>query len=356
VFPSRIAYVLRNFPKYSETFIAGELAELRRRGTEIRILAAKRPVEGVRHAIIAEAGLDRLVTYGLENFPAVMEKFKPELIHAHFATEPTAIAMALGAEFKLPFTFTAHGYDIRRDPPADFAQRAAAAAALITVSQANARSIAKNFDVPIDRINVVPCGIDTDRFQPARISNADLPAVRTPLIVCVARLVPVKNLAMLLQACAILSAHGMKFRCVLVGDGDLREELEELRRKLNLAECVEMTGLAAQSEVLRWWQRATVAALSSHDEGMPVSLMEAGACGVPAVATRVGGIPELVEHAVTGLLTAPGDAQAMADALARILANPRLAASMGKAARRRVQEKFTLRRQVDQLLTLWQSY
>jgi len=132
--------------------------------------------------------------------------------------------------------------------------------------------------------------------------------------------------------------------------------LEDTRRRLGLEDYVEMTGAIEQSEVLRWWQRAAVAALSSHDEGMPVSLMEAGACGVPAVATRVGGIPELVEHEVTGLLTAPGDAVAMADNLARLLANPRLAASMGEAARRRIQEKFTLRRQVDQLLALWRRH
>ncbi|HEY6417397.1 MAG TPA: glycosyltransferase family 4 protein, partial [Candidatus Binataceae bacterium] len=182
VFPSRIAYVIRNFPKFSETFIAGELAELRRRGIEVRILATKTPGNQVRHSIIAEAGLDRLVVYGLENFAVVVKEFRPELIHAHFATDPTATAMALAAEFNLPFTFTAHGYDIRRDPPTDFAARAAAASALITVSQANARLIARSFDVPIERIHVIPCGVDTDLFQPPQVSvsKLDAPGARTP--------------------------------------------------------------------------------------------------------------------------------------------------------------------------------
>src|SRR5439155_18192535 len=104
--------------------------------------------------------------------------------------------------------------------------------------------------------------------------------------------------------------RGVNFRAVLIGDGPCRGALEETRSRLGLQEIVQMPGPAEQSEVLKWWQRATVGLLMSDQEGMPVSLMEAAACGVPVVATAVGGVPEMVEDGVTGLLVPAGDAEA----------------------------------------------
>jgi glycosyltransferase involved in cell wall biosynthesis len=93
--------------------------------------------------------------------------------------------------------------------------------------------------------------------------------------------------------------------------------------------------------------------LTSENEGMPVSLMEAAACGVPAVATAVGGVPELVEHGVTGLLAPAGAATAFADALQSLLLDSAWRAKLGALARQRVLERFSLSRQVDALLDLW---
>src|SRR5213593_3070401 len=164
--PARVAYVINVFPKLSETFIAGELAELRRRGVELRVLSLRQPQESLRHEIIARAGLDQITCYRPEEFARLLDEFEPELLHAHFATEPTAAARELATERNLPFTFTAHGYDIRRKPPPDFAERAAAARAVVTVSEANARYIVKAFGVPPEHIRVIPCGVDTDQFRP----------------------------------------------------------------------------------------------------------------------------------------------------------------------------------------------
>jgi len=343
----RVAYVVNVFPKLSETFIAWELAELRRRGVEVCILSLRPPDEGRRHEFIAQTGLEERTVYNSWEFPAVLREFRPELLHAHFATEPTAAARELAAELRVPFTFTAHGYDIYRRPPADFADRASAASAVITVSEANARYIVKTFGVPTAQIHVIPCGVDAERFSPHG------ERLEPPHIVCVARLRPVKNLGLLLEACASLRARGVQFCCMVIGDGSCRDELEAMRARLGLARVVEFAGAAEQAEVLAWWQRATIAALTSTSEGMPVSLMEAAACGVPAVATAVGGIPELVEDGVTGLLVPVGDTQALAAALEQLLRNPELAARMGVAARRRVEERFTLTGQVDRLLELW---
>src|SRR6266496_550024 len=144
----RVAYVVNVFPKLSETFIATELAELRRRGIELRVLSLREPKESLRHEIIAQAGLDAVTCYRPEEFAKRLAEFTPQLIHAHFATEPTAMARELADRLDLPFTFTAHGYDIHRKAPPDFAERAAAARAVVTVSQANARFIAQTFGVP----------------------------------------------------------------------------------------------------------------------------------------------------------------------------------------------------------------
>src|SRR5262249_47826550 len=157
----------------------------------------------------------------------------------------------------------------------------------------------------------------------------------TPLIVCVARQVTVKNLELLLDACSLLSKRGRNFRCVLVGDGPCRGDLEEKRARLGLKEIVQMPGAAEQADVAKWWQRAAVGGLTSDNEGMPVSLMEAAGCGVPVAATAVGGVPELIADGATGLLVPPNDAGALATALERLLSNSELRTRFGTAARRR---------------------
>jgi glycosyltransferase involved in cell wall biosynthesis len=343
----RVAYVVNVFPKLSETFIASELSELRRRGVEVRILSLRRPDESLQHEIISRAGLQERTVYDPLKFGAVLRGFRPQLLHAHFATEPAAAARDLAEELAVPFTFTAHGYDIHRRPPPDFAQRAACARSIVTVSRSNARYISRTFGVPAEHIQVIPCGVDIDRFRPAG------PRATPPHLLCVARQVPVKNLGLLLEACADLRTRDVAFRAVLVGDGKSREELQRLRTQLGLEEVVAMVGPAEQAAVLGWWQRASVAVLTSEREGMPVSLMEAAACGVPAVAPAVGGIPELVEDGVTGLLVPAGDRPALVAALERLLRDHELAARLGAAARWRAEERFSVRQQVDQLLALW---
>jgi glycosyltransferase involved in cell wall biosynthesis len=357
--PSRIAYVVNVFPKLSETFIAGELAELLRRGVSLRVLSLRQPVESLRHDFIARAGLDKTTCYDAAKFPALLRDFKPQMLHAHFATEPTAAVRELAQESGVPFTFTAHGYDIRRKPPPDFAARAAAALAVVTVSEANARYIVKTFGVPPEHIRVIPCGVDTDQFRP--VDSNDTAGRRSPgmeevpWIVCVARHVRVKNLGLLLETCALLQDRGTRFRCAMIGDGPLRGELEEQRSRLGLERIVELGGAREQAQVLEWWRRASVAVLTSENEGMPVCLMEAAACGVPTVATAVGGVPELVEDGVTGFLVPPGDTPALATALQKLMQDDSLAARMGTSARRRAEARFSVRRQVDRLLFLWSS-
>lgn len=347
--PRRVAYVVGTFPKLSETFILGELAELGRRGIDVRVLSLKQPQDTVVHDSVRTAGLLMRTTYDAATFDDVLDDFEPELVHAHFATEPAATARAIGERRHLPFTFTAHGYDVYRRPPADFAARARAAASVITVSDANRRYLHATFGVPAQRIHVIPCGVDTDWFRPG-CADSD-----PPLVVCVARLQEVKQLALLIRACALVRDRGTAFRCVIVGEGPERSRLESLCRELALEGKVALPGAADQSAVREWWRRAAVGVLSSQSEGMPVSLMEAAGCGVPAVAPAVGGIPELISHLETGFVTPAGDCERLADAVHQLLVNEPLRARMGAAARRRAEQRFSRAVQIDRLLDVWSS-
>ncbi len=345
----RVAYVVNMFPKVSETFIVNEIAELAGRGIDCRVLSLKQPTEVLRHAVVDTLPLDRMVFHDHDAFRRSLAANPPDVVHAHFATEPARVAGALAAALRLPFTFTAHGYDVYRKPPADLRERIRAAHAVVTVSEANADHLVAHFDATRERLRVLPCGVDLDRFRPAAHG------VEPHTIVCVARLRPVKNLGALLMACRLLKDRQVPFRLVVIGEGPSLLELEAERARLGLDAEVQFEGLQNHATVLAWWQRATVGVLTSHSEGMPVSLMEAAACGVPAVAPAVGGIPELIAHGETGFVTPPGDAVAVADALARVLGSPALRAAMSLAARRRAEARFSASAQVDALLALWTS-
>ncbi|HEX6827565.1 MAG TPA: glycosyltransferase [Burkholderiales bacterium] len=344
----RIAYVCGVFPKVSETFVANEMAELLRRGVQLRILSLRPPTEELRHRVVGEAGLDRMTYYDRGSFLAELDGFRPQFLHAHFATYATAAAREIARERGLPYTFTAHRYDIFEKAPKDFGERAREAAALITVSDANVEFIHRQFGVPREKMVLIPCGVDTGFFAPGD-GRLD-----PPHVVCVARLDPVKNHAVLLEACARLRRQEVSFRCVLLGDGKVGDEVLAFRNGLGLQEVVDMPGAADQDTVRGWLRRAAISALSSDSEGMPVSLMESAACGLPVVATAVGGVPDLVGDGETGYVVPPRDPDAFADALERLLRDAALRARLGEAARARALTRFSLVHQVDQMLQIWE--
>jgi glycosyltransferase involved in cell wall biosynthesis len=343
-----VAYVVNTFPKLSETFVANEIAALVRRGIRVRVLSLKAATERLQHPVVQTLPLAQMLFMREADFRQSLAAERPDVLHAHFATEPTRVARAIASDLGLPFSFTAHGYDVYRKPPVDLADRLRAAAAVVTVSSANADHLAAIAGADRERLHVVPCGVDVDHFCPAPSR------VEPATIVCVARLRPVKNLGVLIDACHALAARGVQARAVIIGEGPSLPDLEAHRARVGLDDTqVTFLGAADQSAVRDWWQRATVGTLTSLSEGMPVSLMEAAACGVPVVAPAVGGIPELVADGVTGVVTPPNDAQAIADGLAGILTSPTRRAAMSAAARARATARFSLTQQVDALVDLW---
>ena len=177
------------------------------------------------------------------------------------------------------------------------------------------------------KVHVIRCGYPLPKEEEIP------PYPRTSSILCIARLAPEKGHEVLLAALALLRQRGVDFHCTLVGDGPLAGRIRKMIATLGLKNHVTMTGALPPADVYDHVGKSDILVLASYGEGIPVALMEALAQKRPVVATAVGGIPELVRDGVEGRLVAPGDATALADAMADMLENPEVAARMGDAGR-----------------------
>jgi glycosyltransferase involved in cell wall biosynthesis len=178
-------------------------------------------------------------------------------------------------------------------------------------------------------------------------------------MVCVASFEEVKGHRYLVEACRLLRDQRLDFVCHLIGEGPLRKETERQTAKAGLDTRVVFHGGQPRPVVARMLAESDVAVLASHQtsrgkrEGIPVALMEAMASGVPVVATRISGIPELVEDGRTGYLVAPGDSAALARAVQTLAADAGLRDRMGQAGREKVIAEFDLRANAARLLELF---
>jgi glycosyltransferase involved in cell wall biosynthesis len=157
----------------------------------------------------------------------------------------------------------------------------------------------------------------------------------------------------LIDACAYLKAQGLNFRCLFVGEGETRAELEDQIQRLNLTDQITLLGLQPRHRVLELLAQADVKALPSISEGIPVSLMEALAMGLPAVATAISGVPELIEDGQTGLLVPARDGQALATAISKLYGAPELGQQLGARGKVKVMEEFNLRISATHLYRLF---
>jgi len=259
------------------------------------------------------------------------------VLHAHCAY-PDVVGAALAARLlDLPLVATAHGSDINISgrqrtlrPQIRWALRRARR--VIAVSAPLAQAVAELTDLPADRVLCIPCA----GYSPAvfrRRDSGERAALRKSLgvadedrvVLFVGHLVPVKALDVLLRAWAALTERpgvGAHLRLLLIGEGTQRDTLEQQARELGLADQVAFLGPKPQPAVADWIAAADLLTLPSHAEGSPNVVVEALASGTPVVASRVGGVPDLVDDGVNGLLVPAGDAAALADALAAALRHP----------------------------------
>jgi glycosyltransferase involved in cell wall biosynthesis len=393
----RVAYVMSRFPKLTETFVLFEMLALSELGFEVEVFPLLRERERAVHAQ-ARALVERayytpflspailaaqfhflarspraylatlfqvfLRTLPSPNFLAGAFVFFPKSVlfaremqrrgvahvHAHFANHPALAALIVHRLTGIPFSFTAHGSDLHVDQTA-LGWKIAESAFAVSVSEYNREFVRERAGSPAaDKLIVIHCGVDLAQFERAAPG-----AGATFEILCVAALRTVKGHRHLIDACALLSAAGVPFRCHLVGGGPLERELATTIERAGLGGRVLMHGPQPREAVLERMRSAHVLVQPSivdragRREGIPVTLMEAMATGLPVVASRLSGIPELIEDGRSGLLVEAGDARALADALARLRAEPELCASLGREARARVEAAFDLRRNARSL-------
>jgi colanic acid/amylovoran biosynthesis glycosyltransferase len=371
--PLRVGYVLKRFPRFSETFILNELLALQEIGVDLHIFSLLTPPDEPRHARLAQ--LRAPVTYlakGQLDQPSDAVLFagqEPKAVatlhakaaevarlaraagithlHAHFGSDPTTVALLAARLMGGTFSFTAHARDIYHtyvSPAVDDAKRRAKlaeAAFVVTVSDFNAAHLRAICPAAAGRIHRLYNGVDLSLFAPG---NTNVPG----RIVAVGRLVEKKGFAVLVEACALLAARGVAFDCRIIGDGPLQETLASQIAGLGLRASVSLCGPMPQECLAEELGQAAIATLpcvitaDGDRDGLPTVLLEAMGKAISVVTTTVTGGPEIVAHGETGLLCPPGDPKALADALEALLADPARARAMGAAGRLRAERLFNL--------------
>ncbi len=282
-------------------------------------------------------------------------------VHAHFASHPAAVAFVIRRLTGIGYSFTAHGSDLHRDRHM-LAEKVAESRFVVAISRFNR-------DVILDacggrhgdRVAVIHCGVDTRAIRPRRGPTAFEEGRGPFAVVWVGTLYEVKGQRYLLEACRALVDGGLDVACRLVGDGRDRAALEELAASLGLADRVRFLGALERREVLAAVAAADVLVAPSvptadgRRVGIPVALMEAMASGVPVVASRLSGSPELVRDGETGLLVEPRDAAGLAAAIGRLHAEPDLRARLARAGRRIVEDEFDLEKSGARLAELYRA-
>jgi len=392
----RVGYVLKRYPRYSETFIVNEILAHEAAGLEIEIFSlrppsdthfqdtiarVRAPVTYIPHEGPKAAHLWSAIKATGERLPEtwcalsmakdedVRDVYQSVLLaneiamkrighlHAHFGSLATTIARLASRFTGIPYTFTAHAKDIFHESvqPDDLRRKLADAAATVTVSDYNVGYLRERYGPSTARVRRIYNGLELDKFAYSS------PEARPPLILAVGRLVEKKGFGDLIEACAILAAQGCEFTCRIIGEGELRTELHEQIASLGLQGRVELAGPRPQSEVIEQMRSAALFAApcvigeDSNRDGLPTVLLEAMALGTPCVSTDVTGVPEVLRHAETGLMVPQHDPRALAEACKHLLLEPTLRVQLASGARRLIEQEFDVHQNAASLRELFQA-
>ncbi len=340
--PESIAMVTSGFPRISETFALNELVALERAGAVAAIFATK-PGDGRPSHPGVEVLLHRTEVLppgsAGEQVSRVVERLRAKHvtgIHGYYAHAPAAVAERAAARLGIPYSFSAHARDIRKVPAAELRHRACGAARVIACNDDAAGELRRMGA----KVELVPHGVDIRRFAPASPPRAE--SVR---LLAVGRLVEKKGFDVLIDALARL---GGSMRLRIIGDGPLRARLERLLASTGLADRVDLSGTVTHRELPSAYADAHAVIVPSVEDatgdrdGLPNVVLEAMASGRPVVASGIAAIPSAIDDGDSGLLVPPGDAAALADALAQVASDSALRERMGAAARRVVERRFEL--------------
>ena len=389
----RFAYLFERFPSFGQTFCYREVAELSRQGITPPIFSIRNPkdepaqdwdarviqrahylpeekelLEDVRRAckkgkLTAEI-IDALDKWGrrtdfLRLYQAVyvglrLQEMGISHVHAHFTGMAARTAFWVHRFFPVTFSFTAHANDIfaPRNFEIGLDKLVDTARAIVTVSDFARKFLQERFPERADRMRRIYNGLNLAEFGRADFSSSP------PLILAVGRLIAKKGFADLICACGLIAERGKSFRCEIIGEGPLENELHGQIERLNLQNRVALSGAKPQGEVRQRLAAANVFVLPSviDPEGgmdnLPTVIMEAMATALPVASTNIGGIPEMVIENETGFLLEPADASALADAIEKVIDDRLLAQRLGHAGYQRAQELFSIEKNVRELSAL----
>ncbi len=396
----RIAYLNSEYPSLSHTFIEREVSELRRLGVQIRTMSV-RPADldgrlshshnaAANDTFVLQAGLTLLlwdaivctvvspvrflrafasgqklsppgvvsrlrhIAYVVQGLRLSREMTRNGLrhVHVHMANNGAAIAM-MACEYnrRLTYSLSIHGsaefFHVDTWTLGPKVQNALFVRCISNFCRA--QIMAWSDPSFWDRLHIVHCGVDTDDYTPHP------PRRPGPLrLLTVGRLHSIKGYELLLKACAQLAKEGNAYELNMVGDGRLMPSLQALVKSLGIHDRVTFSGAVGQDQIAGHFDRADVMVVSSFMEGVPVVLMEAMAKRLAVIATRVGGIAELVRDGIDGVLVSPGSVEALAAAIRPLSLEPSSCERFGKSAREHVIAEFSvaqLGRRMHNLLT-----
>jgi len=393
----RIIYVTSSLPYgKKEAFIVPEISELKERGHEVLIVptyprgevlhgdvkplmshVVSEPLLSIgitRAAIKSFAGspartfevLNRLLgsrsvgvlLRNLAVYPKglwladLARSWSADHIHAHWSTVPATMALVAGEISKLPWSVTAHRFDIAEDNLLD--TKARRACFIRAINRRGAQEIMDRISSKAPPPSVIHMGV---ALPPAREREPRHDDRRVPCVVVPANLLEVKGHTYLLEAVRLLVDRDVRVRVDLAGDGPLREKLMGEVEKLELRDGVTFLGLLPHEKLLEKMQAGdwdmlvlpSIVTDSGEKEGIPVAIIEAMSCRVPVVSTATGGIPELFEGVDDALLVPPKDPAALAEAIERLIKDTGLRKHLVESGRRRVEESFTIEQVVSEL-------
>ena len=390
----RIGYVVKRYPRYSETFIVNEILAHEAAGLEIDIFALRSSedthfqdiISRVRAPVIYlpnrcqkasalwseiqktakvcedfwtrmqySAGIDeRELVHALALARHIIDRGITHL-HAHFATSATTVARLAAKLTGINYSFTAHAKDIFHQDvdTSELQNKITDAAKLVTISDFNENYLTSKFDINNNRLHRIYNGLDLDRFV------YHSPARRRPLVLAVGRLVEKKGFRYLIEACRQLLNSGTDFECLIIGEGEEEEELRGLISSLGVGDTVRLAGPQPQSEVITLLQEASVFAVpcvvgqDGNRDGLPTVLLEAMALGTPCVSTNVTGIPEIIKNNETGLLVNQHDSDALAIAIKQLLDDAALRERLAVQARQLIEEHFDVHQNAARIRALF---
>ena len=399
---STVAFVLKGYPRLSETFIAQEILALEQSGLDIAIASLRRPTDTERHPINEriKAPVQYLPEFPgreplrvlkawwrmrrMHGYPAALGQWLRDLVraptvarfrafpqalvlaseippgvrrlHAHFLHTPASVARYAAMMLVLPWSCSAHARDIWTTPEWEKREKLADADWFVTCSEAGRRHLAALAPAP-ERVELVYHGLDLGRLPQPRSGDSGRDgrdAAEPAVILSVGRAVEKKGYETLLGALTRLP-DTLHWRFVHIGGGPLLADLQRRAKTWGLDGRVDWLGAKAHDAVMEAYRAADVFILASRiaadgdRDGLPNVLMEAQSQGLACVSTTVSGIPELILDGTTGLLVPPENEESLAGAMARLIADPGLRRRLGAEGRARVREHFSHQGGLEQL-------